>query len=733
MSDPIRAMAAASLFPLEGVLDVGGLTDPVTVERDAWGVPRITASSLHDLWFAQGFVTAGERLCQLDLQLRFATGRLSEVFGELTYDDDVFMRTIGLNRAGARHTETIWTDEDHAMHDPFRAGIRAWIEGMPARPVEYQLLDLEPDIPEDPAPYAAALALLAWNLSNNWEAELLRAQLDDTIHHATTDLLMPTSPRPGIGSNNWAVAGSRTASGAPLLAGDPHLLATQPGIWLELHLRGPGYDARGVALPFIPGIILGATPHHAWTATNVTGDVQDLFEEQLSEDGAAARFRDTWEPLTMHEEPILVRGEGGEPRTVRVRESRHGPILTHGVAGLAHTVYRPIDRTYALRWVGHDATLTPSLILDVAQATDFEDFRAAVLRITCPGQNFVYADTVGVIGYQCTGRHPVRAAGDGTRPVPGWDGEHEWIGWIERDEMPSERDPARGWIATANQDIQPPDWPHLIGADFHQPTRRDRIAALLTGRDDHDVASMQTMQGDTVSLAVDIALPGLLKVEPATDRQRSALDRLSAWNGDLHPDSTEAAVYQLWISAIARRLLADRLGEELFAAYGEFRETFVCRTLPAMLAHSTDRVDPDALRAALDDALDEAGDRTWGEIHTLTLAHPLARIPGLDQAFTAASFPYGGDDGTIVQGAFDVPGHRPAVIPSVRMVWDLGDLERSVSVVPTGVSGNPASPHWADQSALFASGETKPAGFRTAAAATLALLPAEPVPSAHDA
>jgi penicillin G amidase len=720
MSDPIRAMAAATLFPSEGELTADGLDDAVTVERDAWGVPRITAASTSDLWFAQGFVTAGERLFQLELQLRLATGRLSEVFGELTYDDDAFMRTIGLDRAGARHA-AMWTDEDHAMHRRFRDGVRAWIEQMPAKPVEHQLLEVDPDIPEDPATYASAIALLAWSLSNNWEQELLRAQLDERIGRPMTDLLMPPSTASPAGSNNWAVAGSRTATGAPLLAGDPHLLVTQPGIWLELHLRAPGYEARGVALPFLPGIVLGATPHHAWTATNVTGDVQDLFEEQLNDDGTAARVGDVWEPLTVHEERILVRGEP-EPRTLVVRESRHGPILTHGTAGRARTAYRPLDRTYALRWVGYEATLTPSAVVAAAAAADFDAFRRAVLLIDCPGQNFVYADVDGTIGYQCTGRYPVRPIGDGTRPVPGWHDDHEWTGWIAPDDLPFERDPDQGWLVTANDDVQPPGYAHLIGADFHGPNRRDRISALLRRREDHDVASMQAIQRDTLSLAAERLLPTLRKVEPATDRQRDALDRLASWDGDLRADSRQAAIYELWVTAIGRRLLGDRLGDDLLTAYEDFRETFVARALPAILANAD--VGADVLRAALDDALDEADGRGWGEIHTLALAHPLARIPGLEAIFVAAAIPFGGDQDTICMGAFDVAlAHRPAVVSSVRAVWDLGDLERSVSVVPSGTSGNPASPHWADQAPLFANGDAKPSGFETQAVAGLTVRP----------
>jgi penicillin amidase len=725
MSDPIKAMAEASLFPLDGELSVAGLRAPVTVERDAYGTPRITAESLGDLWFAQGLVTAGERLFQLDLLLRAATGRLSECFGELTFDDDVFVRTIGLHRAGARHAAEVWDADDHEMHERFRAGIAAWIAVMPAKPVEYQLLDLEPELPDDPAPYAAAFAYLAWNLSNNWETELLRAELDAALGPAATDtLLPPTAPAGGgLGSNNWVVAGRRSTSGAPLLANDPHLLATQPGFWLELDLRAPGYEASGAAAPFTPGLFLGATPHHAWGVTNVTGDVQDLYEEQLNDEGTAARFRDGWEPLTIHEEPIVVRGDA-EPRTITVRETRHGPILTHGIAGTLQTRYRPIEKTYALRWTGHDATIRPSLALEVANAADPDAFAAAALRVHCPGQNFVYADVEGHIAYQCTGRHPVRAQGDGTRPVPGWDGEHEWVGWIADDELPAERDPERGWIATANNDVHPADYPHLIARDFHASSRVDRIGELLEATPAHDTTSLATIQVDTVSRAARSLLPVLVDLEPRDDRQRDVLKQLADWDGALDADSHPAAIFQTWITALMRRLVGARLADDVFAAYRGFRETFMTQVLPGLLMHGTDRLDPQAMLDTLDEALDETDGRTWGELHTLVLAHPLARIPGLDATFTAAATPFAGDDQTIAQGGFDpLLGYRPAVTPSIRAVFDLGDPSRSLSVLPAGISGNPASPHWADQHALYAAGRAKPAGPDTEAVSSLSIRP----------
>src|SRR5439155_635909 len=496
---------------------------------------------------------------------------------------------------------------DRHIPERFRAGLRAWIAAPPALPIEYTLLDLAPDAPDAPLPYAAAFAYLAWSLPSNWESELLRAELDERLGREAAELLMPRAPSArGQGSNDWVVAGSKTASGMPLLANDPHLLVAQPGPWLELHLRAPGYEARGVALPFSPGIILGATPHHAWGATNVTGDVQDLYEERLNADGTAVRYRDGWEPLVVHEELITVRGEP-EPRTVIVRETRHGPIVTHGTAGVLRTTYRPLGPTYALRWTGHESALRPTLPLDVARARDVEEFRRAVLQIGCPGQNFVYADVDGTIAYQCTGWYPLRQAGDGTRPVPGWTGEHEWLGWIPLDELPNEVNPDRGFIATANHDIQPAGYGYLIAKDFHPPFRKRRIDELR---------------------------------EPG------------GWIGE------------------------------------------------------------DRLRGGVDEAIERTGGKTWGEMHRLLIAHPLASIPGLEPLFTAADAPFGGDEQTVAQGGFDGSlGFRPAVIPSWRVVWDLADLERSLGVVPTGVSGNPASAHWNDQLELYLGGGAKPYGF----------------------
>jgi penicillin G amidase len=735
--DELRSQAAEALFPVEGELRVEGLGDTATIRRSPWGAAQIEAASLDDLWFAQGMVTAGERLFQLELAIRAGTGRLSEIFGERTVPADRFARTIGLHLAGEAYVAG-WTDEDHAMHARFRAGVRAWVEQMPTPPLEYRLFDLEPWLPDDAATWASCIAYLAWGLSNNHDQELLRAWIHERAGAEAVGTLLPPLPSgdppatiagglhgelldalphpKGQGSNAWVVDGSRTASGNPLLANDPHLLALQPSPWFEMDLRAPGYQARGVALTFLPGVVIGATPHHAWGITNVSGDVQDLYVERLSEDGTAAVFRDGWEPLTAREEAITVRGEAA-PRAHSVRETRHGPILDAHEHGLVSTTYppTPTDRVYALRWVGRTHGLRPTLTLHAARAADFSAFRKVALEVECPGQNFVYADVDGTIGYQCSGHHPVRARGDGTAPVPGWDGEHEWLGWVPPDELPWAENPSQGFLVSANHRMHPEDYPHLLSEDFHEPYRARRIAELLEARDDHDVASMAAIQVDTVSLPGRRLVPLLLDRigVPRDDRRRRALDLVGSWDGDMAAGSGAAAVVNAWSVHVVRRALGPWLGDDLAQAYLAWRERWCCSALPSMLEANDPRLDADLLADALDDALDELAQRlgddpeewSWGALHTVRLSHPLAAIPGLEPLFTAAELPVGGDEQTVAQFGIDgTLGYAAAVIPSWRAVYDLADLEASVGTLPTGNSGNPASPHWNDQVEDYATG-----------------------------
>jgi penicillin amidase len=761
--EEVRTAAAAALPPVEGELPLPGLGAPVEVIRDTWGVPHITAGSLDDLFRAQGFVVASERLFQIDFLLRLANGRLAGMVSELGLPSDRFARTVGWNRVGARLAET-WDEDSRRMLGAYREGALAWLEAMPAAPVEYAVLGLAPSLPLDDGSWAAGSAWMSWNLNGNWDEELVRAEVAERLgleavrdlypdlpEHVAfpvagrrggpsgLDLLQQAPPRPpGQGSNNWVVAGSRSATGKPLLANDPHLSVLTPSIWIECHLSAPGYEAVGVSLPFAPGIVIGRTAHHAWGLTNVGGDTQDLYLERLNEEGTAALFEGVWEPLTIHRERIEVRGRD-EPVELEVRETRHGPILDSYVVGIAspEVVEGGIRETYALRWAGADRAIPPSVLLRTAAATDFASFREALRDWGSPGQNVVYADVDGTIGYQCTGHFPVRRSGDGTMPVPGWTAEHEWDGWIAFEDLPWDVDPPAGFLATANARIHDDDYPHLIGHDWSAPSRIRRIGELLEATRLHSPESFGAMQADTVSIPARELAPLLASVRPADERQTAAIAAFEDWDGDLAADSATACVYEAWCHHVAELVLRPALGDVLYThAYGRASGTGSWRALvlPTLLARPTARwfgadgheARDEVLRRALDAALDELEERLgpdpsawrWADLHQISFSGPLAAFPGLEELFTAGVVGRGGDDDTLDQGAFE-PERRygGVVLASWRQVQDLSDPDASTGTHTTGQSGHPASPRWNDLLPLWASGRRHPLPFSRAAVA----------------
>ena len=779
MAEMLKEVARRALPPVEGDLAVDGLEGPVEVVRDRWGVPHIYASSLHDVWFAQGFVMASERLFQIEFFSRAGTGRLSELFSELALPIDRYVRTIGWNRIG-RRLGAEYDDLSLEMGAAFVAGSRAWVERMPEKPVEYHVLDADPwMLPDDDWPTigAAAAAVVAWGLSRNWDHELLRAEIAERLGPEAMRELFPDLdteapiieagkdgapsrlallrdailPPPGQGSNNWVVSGSRTATGKPLLANDPHLAVSWPSIWFECHLVAPGLDVAGVALPFSPGIVIGRNERIAWGFTNTEGDVQDLYLERLSDDGKSAEYNGGWEPLTVHREEIAVRGRDA-PEVLEVRESRHGPLITAYTVGIGDPtiVEGGIRRSYALRWVGAAASAQPSTLHGMNTASNWEEFRAAFRGWECPGQNAVYADIDGNIGYQMSGLYPVRRRGDGTVPVPGWTDEYEWDGWVPYDELPRAFNPEEGFLLTANNKVHGDDFPHLITHDFLPPFRARRVAELITREKRHTPETFARMQVDTVSLPAAEIVPILTALEPADDRQKQALALLADWDYDVATDSAPAAIYELWCEHIARKVLLPLLDEELFTHFHGRREwtnAFQYQFLPTLLRYPTSRwfggegieARDAVLREALDGALEDLTGRLgedmtawrWGALHRIRFAGRLAIIPDLAELFTAGELELGGDEQTVLQGMYEPGlGFDIVVAPSWRQVIVLSDPDGSLGTNTTGQSGNPVSPHFNDHVELWGSGRLHPLPFSRravddAAEATLVLRPGE--------
>jgi penicillin amidase len=702
------------------------------------------------------------------------------MFGELSLPMDRFVRTVGWNRAGRRIAAKN-DDRSREMVTAFLSGANAWLAQMTVPPVEYGLLGgLRPWLPgpDEHDVVGAAVLFMAWSLSGNWDTELLRVQIADKLgwaglldlfpdldaqpgpviagtrggpnRAAALELLRQAPDLPkGQGSNNWVVSGERTETGKPLLANDPHLLAQLPSIWIEMHLTAPRIDVAGVTLPFAPGITIGHNKRIAWGFTNVGGDTQDLYLERLNEEGTAALYDGEWEPVAAFDEEIVVRGRD-EPDVVHARETRHGPIMDSYLLGTsdAYVVEGGIAETYALRFVGFEEGISPSTTWSLNTAGSWDEFREALRGWHSPGQNVVYADVDGHIGYQCTGLHPVRPAGDGTVPVPGWTSDHEWQGWVPYDELPWSLDPDDGFLVTANNRPHDDSYPWLLGKDFLPAYRARRIAQRIAERPTHDAASFASIQMDTVSLPARELLPLLLGIPPETDRQRDALALLGAWDGDLGATSAAAALYQVWNVKIAEAVLIPRLGEDLYRHYHSLRQwtnAFQFQTLPNLLRTPTARwfgEDGAAARnrtllGALDAALDELtatlGDDPeawqWGGVHRVRFAGPLARIPGLEELFVGGEGPMGGDEQTVLQGMYSIgEGYGVSVVPSWRMIVDLADPDRSLGVHTLGQSGHPASPHFRDLFPLWLAGEHHPMPFTRAAVdaateATLRLVP----------
>jgi penicillin G amidase len=754
----LAARAKSAVAQTAGTIRVPGLAKPVTVLRDPWGVPHIFAATQDDLFFAQGFVAAQDRLWQMEIWRRIGEGRLAEVLGPEAIERDRFARL--LRYRGNLDTEyASYAPDGKRILEAFVRGVNAFIAANRDRlPIELQLAGFRPD---PWTPEACLSRLAAWGMMNNATLEALRAQMGTELGWKTVDDLLPTEPsRPledqprvaldGIdekvlslpfaagaplqvprqakdGSNNWVVDGALSATAKPLLANDPHRALTLPSLRYLVHLVAPGWNVIGGGEPALPGVAVGHNERVGFGFTIAMIDQQDLYVEEINPANPnEARFQDRWEPMRIVRETIGVKGRA--PVEVELKFTRHGPVIHED---------RERHRAYALRWVGSEpgtAGYLASLSLD--RARSWPEFRQAVARWKVPSENLIYADVDGNIGWQVGGLTPVRRGWSGLLPVPG-DGRYEWQGFLPASELPSEANPPRHFIATANHNILPPGYPHELGFYWSEPTRFLRIREILGAGGRFTVADFERMQYDEVSRPAR-ELMGLLKEAKLEDPElRPWVERLTAWNGTIGRDSGAAALYEIWQEKLATAVFKPHVPQKWLSAADKETERVLAllrEPLPRWFGDDP-RAGRDAvLRTSLLEAVAEAKEKLgpdpakwrWGALHKATFRHVLATDPERQSLFDLPPVERGGDATTLNVG--EGPGFDVTHGASFREVLDVADWDRSVATSVPGQSGQPGSRHYGDLLPLWGEGRYFPllfsrAKIEAAAKEKLTLLP----------
>jgi penicillin amidase len=758
----VGSAAAAIRFQLlrrplprtKGTMRLAGPHASITIRRDRWGVPHIRASTRHDLWFAQGFCHGQDRLWQLELYRRSSSGRIAEIAGRPALQSDRLMRTLGLRRVSEREERTL-EPELRADLEAMCAGINAAAEAAPVLPPEFQVTRVGFD-PWRPADMLCALKLLSFGLSTNWERELLRADMARELGEEVAVRLDPTYPTghpvitdPGhpwdgdglgmteqlarvreslgfaveaSGSNNWAVSGMRSATGRPLVAGDPHLPPSMPGIFYQVDLELDGRFARGASLPGIPGIAMGQNNDVAFTFTNTLADVMDLFVERT--DGDRYEFEGEWHPMEVVDEEIRIRGQD-EPERLAVRLTRHGPIVNHC---LGADDAEPL----ALRWTGLDMPALTEANFRVHDVTSGPELEEVLAGHNIPVSNLVWADRHGGIGYRTVGRIPIRRGDCPDLPKPGWTGEYEWEGVVPYDEMPGARDPECGYLLSANNRVAPDGYPHHISSDFLDGYRARRIEELILARPEHDLDSFEAMQTDKYSIPGVETVHRLARLRPRDQREVGAIERLKSWDGRLDPDTVAGSIYEAFTIRLAREVARRALGDR------DLAERWLDRSSTGFTTHVTapwrwhshllrlweegddelvgrswDELALDALRGGLDDLEDRFGPDPerwrWGRVHRVDFPHAFAGANAVFDRVLNRSLEAGGGQETVSQIAYD-PGspYKAVWAPCWRMVADPGDPDRSRWQQFTGESGQPGSPNYDDLQQAWLAGRTQP-------------------------
>ena len=785
-------------FPqIDGEIQLEGLTGPVDIYRDPMGIPHIYAATQHDLFFAQGYVHAQDRFWQMDAWRHIGSGTLSEMFGSGQVETDTFLRTLGWRITAEQEYAGLDADSK-AIIDSYTEGVNAYLKDhdKTALSLEYAILGLlSPDYKIQAWTPIHSLTwgkAMAWDLRGNMAEEIERAVLLKTLTPEQVAELFPAYPKDhpvivnnigdgtsansamqpkafdipdetlralehnaslldlalgpagdGIGSNSWAISGSRTSTGRPLLANDPHLGIQMPSIWYQAHLEckpitdACPYNVAGFTFAGVPGIIIGHNDRIAWGFTNVDPDVMDLYIERVNPDNPNQyEVNGEWVDFETRTETIQV--VGGEAVDMTVRLTRHGPVISESYGPLKNEntdndpefvpfkeragVELPEQYVIALKWTALAPSTPFKAIWGFDRAQNWDDFREAAQNFHVPAQNLLYADVDGNIGYQMPGDIPMRANGDGTVPVPGWTDEYEWTGFVPFEELPYTFNPVDGYIATANNQVPPSDYPYLITHDWDYGFRAQRIVNLIENAPDKiDIAYMQLIQGDSFDSNAPLFVPIILQMDELSDNQANAQNALKDWDYQNRADSTGAAVFNAFWRHFLQNTFNDQVPEERYYPDGGSRWNEIMRHMDENSAWWDDKTTTDVtetradtLRKSFEQGVAElekmlGNDPTewnWGKMHASTFRNGTlgeSGVPPIEALFNRGPFPTSGGEAIVNATGWSVQdGYETNWLPSMRMIVDLGNLNNSVSVHTTGQSGHAYHPHYIDMAEMWA-------------------------------
>jgi len=743
----------ATLPDYDGRMTISGLKDKVEILRDAYGMPHIYAQTDADAYFALGYCMAQDRLFQMDVVRRVVRGRLSEIFGEELIATDKLFRTVSAGKS-IDAIASKYTPETISALKAYAAGVNYFIENHKGPlPIEFTLLGITPE----PWHYSDGIAThyyMAWDLNTAFTIEMLYAAVIDKIGEKMAKDIFPDyaqgyptivpqgitsleflralnlarkllGTQGGGASNNWVISGKMSATGMPILANDPHLGHGAPGIWYEAHLVTPQMNVSGAILPGVPYIIIGANEHVAWGFTNVMADDTDFYIEKINPAAPDQyAFMGRWEEITIREEVINVKD--AEDVKFKLRLTRHGPIIDD-----VNNYKEPKDTAVAMRWTAYEKleAIKAFHLLNIAK--DIDDIEKAVEFFKCPGQNWVYADDQGNIGYWAAVGIPIREGFSGASPLPGWDGKHEWQGYVPTAEQPHLRNPSRGWIATANNKHVGDDYPYPISHYYTMPDRYVRIEEMISAKEKFDVTDFERMQADFYMVLAREWASVMLKSltdEKLSEKEITALSTLKDWDYVAKTESVAPTVFHATLNEMVKNTFKKRLGEDY---YNQYLENFdvVFNALRNLMTRGQSPWfdDPDTPEVeGLDEVIfksfkeaviyldgqlgGKVDDWKWGKLHTLTFYHPFGKSsPLMGYFLNIGPFPMGGSFASVNPQPYRLSkpweGYHGA---SLRYIIDFSNMKNSRRVIPAGISGNFMSPHYDDQAQLWCNGKYRP-------------------------